>query len=65
MKESRLLFVSEMQSSIFDERLYKIEGECIECQLIDTYEEKDGALPFSGRQPWNKLIIYQKYFEIA
>lgn len=42
-----------MTSSIFDERLYKIEGECIELQLIDTYEGKDGALPFYW---WNIVL---------
>ena len=43
----------EMTSTIFDESLYRIEGECIELQLIDTFEEKDGALPFYW---WNIVL---------
>ncbi len=42
-----------MSSVIFDERFYKIEGEGIELQLIDTFEKKDGALPFYW---WNIVL---------
>lgn len=35
-----------MESTIFEKKFYNINGENIELRLIDTYEEKNGALPF-------------------
>lgn len=46
-------YIVENRKNIFNERLYKIEGEDIELQLIDTFEEKDGALPFYW---WNIVL---------
>lgn len=35
-----------MRENIFNKDFYHIEGDKIELCLINTYEEKDGALPF-------------------
>ena len=35
-----------MADNLFNKDFYHIEGESIELRLIDTYEGKDGALPF-------------------
>lgn len=48
-----------MGQNIFNKDLYHIEGDNIELHLIDTYEGKDGALPFYW---WN---IIQKSNNVA
>ena len=35
-----------MENAVFNKDLYRIEGDGIELRLINTYEGKDGALPF-------------------
>jgi len=42
-----------MTDNSFSKDLYHIEGETIELRLIDTYEGKDGALPFYW---WNIIL---------
>lgn len=44
-----------MSDTLFNKDLYHIDGEIIELRLIDTYEGRDGALPFY----WWDIILKQ------
>ncbi len=45
-----------MKPSIFNKSFYLIEGENMELRLIDTFDEKDGALPFY----WWDIILKEE-----